>query len=261
MGGFIHGEIVERIDITPHLATFRVAPEQPIAFLPGQFVRLGLTGPGGRITQRSYSICSAPHEPLLEFFVELVPEGVLTPRIWDLGTGDSLLVHDTAAGVFTLQHEERIGRHMMICTVAGVAPYLSMLRAHAHALASGATDDLRFLLIQEADLGADLALYGEELAEIARGGWLTYVPTVSKPADDPAWHGETGRVEDVLRKHADALGFDHTSAIAYLCGHPEMIDNARMILERARFPKQQIRTEKYFSLKKQTETGRVRQVE
>ncbi len=39
-----------------------------------------------------------------------------------------------------------------------------------------------------------------------RCDWFTYVPTISRPWDEPEWTGETGRVEDVMRKHADAAG-------------------------------------------------------
>ena len=42
---------------------------------------------------------------------------------------------------------------------------------------------------------------------------------------------------------------DYTQAIAYACGHPVMVENARAILQRARFPKIQIHTEKYFTIK------------
>jgi ferredoxin--NADP+ reductase len=58
--------------------------------------------------------------------------------------------------------------------------------------------------------------------------------------------GETGRVEDVLRKHADRLGFDHTNSIAYACGQPQMVENVKGILARARFLRDQIREEEYF---------------
>ena len=60
--------------------------------------------------------------------------------------------------------------------------------------------------------------------------------------------GRTGRIEDVMRKHADQLGFDHSNSVAYACGHPQMVANVKAILARARFRKDQIKEEKYFSL-------------
>jgi ferredoxin--NADP+ reductase len=51
-----------------------------------------------------------------------------------------------------------------------------------------------------------------------------------------------------MRKHADRLGFDHTNSVAYACGHPQMVANVKEILGRARFHKDQIKEEKFFSL-------------
>ena len=75
-----------------------------------------------------------------------------------------------------------------------------------------------------------------------------YIPTISRPWEEPNWLGETGRVEDVLRKHADRLGFNHTNSVAYACGHPQMVENVKGILARARFLKDHIREEEYFAL-------------
>ena len=51
-----------------------------------------------------------------------------------------------------------------------------------------------------------------------------------------------------MRKHADQLGFDHRNSVAYACGHPQMVANVKEILARARFHKDQIKEEKFFSL-------------
>jgi len=82
---------------------------------------------------------------------------------------------------------------------------------------------------------------------LSRAGWLTYIPTVSRPWAEPSWKGETGRIEDIMRKHADRLGFDHSNSVAYACGHPQMVANVKAILARARFRKDQIKEEKYFN--------------
>lgn len=240
--------IAERIDLTPELAIFRVAPPARVDFLPGQFLSLGLED-GGRILQRPYSMASAPHEPLLEFFLELVPGGLLTPRLWQLRAGDRLLVGEKAAGTFYLDRKTGLTSHLMLCTVTGIAPFVSMIRAHQYELGRGLHNEIRFAMIHAASYLREIDYYREEMAMIARQGWFHYVPTISRPLEEPDWQGETGRIEDVLRKHTDTLGFDHRRAIAYACGHPVMVENVRAILQRARFPKIQIHTEKYFTIK------------
>ena len=72
------------------------------------------------------------------------------------------------------------------------------------------------------------------------------MPTVSRLWEDAAWTGETGRVEDVLRKEAARLGLTASNAMGYLCGHPGMIESARGMLRRARFPEERIREERFF---------------
>ena len=79
-------------------------------------------------------------------------------------------------------------------------------------------------------------------------GILARVPTISRPWQEPDWKGETGRVEDIVRKHADKDGLDHTNSIAYACGHPRMVENVKDILARTGFRKDQIREEEYFKL-------------
>src|ERR1700751_3166882 len=70
--------------------------------------------------------------------------------------------------------------------------------------------------------------YREEIEKLAAEvTWLTYVPTISRPWDDHEWHGETGLVEDLIRKYAD-LGLSMTrTPPPYLCGHPTMIENGK----------------------------------
>ena len=76
--------------------------------------------------------------------------------------------------------------------------------------------------------------------------WLTYIPTISRPWEDTAWKGEVGRCEDVLRKYSDQHGLTGETAIAYLCGHPEMVEKGKGIMQRRGFPKESLREEQYW---------------
>ncbi len=44
-----------------------------------------------------------------------------------------------------------------------------------------------------------------------------------------------GRVEDVVRKHADRFELRPRSASAFICGNPQMIDNVKGALRRGGF--------------------------
>lgn len=136
----------------------------------------------------------------------------------------------------------------MLATVTGVAPFVSILRTQQIDRARGAASDHQFVVIHGASHSGEFGPYRSELEELSRAGWLSYIPTVSRPLADPNWIGETGRVEDIVRKHADQLGLDHNNSLAYACGHPQMVENVKDILARARFRKDQIKQEEYFPL-------------
>jgi ferredoxin--NADP+ reductase len=240
-------KLVERVNFTDDLGMFRFQPEREFTFKAGQYATLAIED-GGRLIQRPYSIVSSPYESFLEFFVELVPQGELTPRLWELKTGDYVLVRNRIVGAFTRDDKAGMKRHIMAATVTGIAPYVSMIRTQALDLDRGNAQEHIFAVVQGASRSWEFGIYKEELEEIARRGWVHYLPTVSRPWEDAAWKGESGRVEDVFRKYADNLGFDHATSVGYACGHPQMIENVKGILQRARFPKTQIKEEKYFTL-------------
>lgn len=240
-------ELIDRVDFSDDLALFRFNADAPVDFTPGQYATIGIQLEGmKRPLLRPYSVASAPHEETLEFFIERVDEGKLSPHFWRLSPGDRIWMRKKIVGRFVL--DERRRQHLMVATVTGVAPYVSIVRAQAHALAEGDLDrPHRFLILHGASYAQEFGTYLDELTEAAaRHAWLRYVPTVSRAWADEAWSGEVGRVEDVLRKHADAAGLTAENAAAYTCGHPQMIDKAQGILERARFAEAYMHEEKYF---------------
>lgn len=242
---YFEAELIERTDISANLAILRFRVAEQLSFVAGQFATIGLAV-DGEVVERPYSIVSSPHEPFLEFFIELVPGGSFTPKLWELKLGSTILVRPRIVGQLRL--DEDVTRHLMLATVTGVAPFVSILRTQRIGRERGGATDHQFLVIQGASQSADFGPYRHELEELSRGGWLNYIPTVSRPWAEPSWQGETGRIEDVLRKHADQLGFNHSNSTAYACGHPQMVANVKAILARARFDKDQIKEEKYFSL-------------
>lgn len=250
---YYKADLIVRTDVSASLAVFRFRTAEQISFAAGQYATVGLAIDGG-VIERPYSIVSSPYEPFMEFFVELVRGGVLTPRLWDLKLGSSILVRRRVVGHFKL--DTHFNRHLMLATVTGVAPFISILRTYQIERARGAKLDDRFLVIHGASRSTDFGPYLGELEKLSLGGWLSYVPTISRPWEESDWKGEVGRLEDVVRKHADQLGFDNTNTVAYACGHPGMIENVKGLLERARFPKEQLREEEYFRLHDSRSPGR-----
>jgi ferredoxin/flavodoxin---NADP+ reductase len=248
---FYRATITKRIDIAPELWIIRIRPNGEFNFTPGQYATLGVEGPDGR-TERPYSIVSSPNESELEFFFELVPPGDLTPLLYRLQPGDELLMRKVPKGRFVLDTKSGPTNHLLVCTVTGVAPFVSYVRtlyrewkegrfagAHKLFLLNGASRSWEFAYLDE------LQKFAQEVP------WLEYVPTISRPWDDEKWTGETGRVDDILRKYTDMWGLG-ANAVAYLCGHPGMVEGAKGILKRIGFAKEEMKEEIYWVPSKKT---------
>ena len=246
---FLTATITWRQDISDDLWLIRADPGGPFSFQAGQYATLGVLD-SGRMIERAYSIVSSPYEAELEFFIELVPAGELTPLLHRLQVGDTLSLRKAAKGRFLHDVATGPAEHLFLSTVTGVAPFLSLARTLAKDLREGRlTGDRRLFLIQGASRSCELG-YREELEGLARDmPWLTYVPTVSRCWDDPGWTGETGRVDDVIRKYADQWFPDPASGMAHLCGHPSMIEHGKAILRRRGWTKDRLKEESYFILR------------
>ena len=214
-------ELIERCDITHDLMVIKLKPEIEFAFKAGQYCTLGLRG-----IERAYSIVSAPEEELLEIFVELVPlpDGVLTPLMWDLNVGDQMSIRPRAKGIFTL--DQHYNEHLMVATVTGVAPFVSIIRSYLRQGGEGH----RFYVLQGASYQNEFT-YKDEMEALARAhpDTLTYVPTVSRPNEEPnaGWTGAAGRVNSIIEEWIGRLGLNRQSVLVYVCGHPGMIEDAK----------------------------------
>lgn len=245
---FFEAELVERVDFTDELGLFRFRAQQQPVFKPGQYATIVMEDGDNKLLQRPYSLVSAPHEEFIEFFLELVPHGAMTPRLWELKTGERVFMRNRLVGNFILDEKNNVTKHVMAATVTGIAPFLSMVRHQAHRLATDSAAAVhQFLILHGASRAVELGVYQQELQELsAQYDWLHYIPTVSRPWDDAEWKGECGRVDELVRKYADNLGFTAGNAAGYACGNPQMIETVKGILARANFPKKTIHEEKYF---------------
>ncbi len=218
-------EVVHRVDITEDLMVLKLKPSVPYAYKAGQYCTLGRQG-----VERAYSLASAPEEELLEVFVELVPlpDGALTPIMWDMNVGDTMSIRPRAKGIFTL--DQRYHKHVMVATVTGVSPYVGIVRSYLRRGDEGH----HFYILQGASY-EDEFTYRDELEELAREhpDVVTYVPTVSRPNDErnADWQGTTGRVNTIVEEWIERWGLTQEDVLVYACGHPGMIEDLRERLE------------------------------
>ena len=217
---FPTARLIERRDVTEDLMVIRLEPSEKFVFKPGQYCTLGL----GKI-ERAYSIASAPYEKYLEIFVELVPEGELTPRMWELKVGDCMSVRPSAKGIFTM--DRKMHHHYMLATVTGLAPSISMVRQYLH---DGADEGHVFYIMYGASY-ADELTYDVEFNELAKKHpeTIKFVPTVSRPTEDrnSGWKSVTGRVNTIAEEYLEKFNLPKHDTRVYACGHPGMIEDVK----------------------------------
>jgi ferredoxin--NADP+ reductase len=244
-----HGRILDRRDVSQDLCVLRFNPGGPYEYRAGQYATLGIERDGVR-TERAYSLASSPYEDALEVFVELVPQGGLTPSLFQLRPGDSLLCRKIAKGRFTLDLHSGRTNHLLISTVTGIAPFVSYIRTLYRDWKNGSQPmpgDHKLFCLQGASRAYEFGYRGELESYAAEAPWLRYVATVSRPwEEDAIWNGEKGRVDDLLRKYMDEWGLRAETTTAYLCGHPKMIEHSQGILERVGWKKEAILEEAYY---------------
>lgn len=214
--------ITRREHITYDLWKIWLDPEAPFKFKPGQYCTIGYNG-----IERAYSIVSSPYEEQIELLIELVPppDGNLTPLLHKLEVGCQVTLRPRAKGNLTL--DKRYSHHLMMATVTGVAPYISILRSYLQDLGSGH----KFYVLHGASYADEFA-YDKELQEMAQAhpDFIAYFPTISRPAEErnQGWQGETGRVNTLLEKYVERFGLHRDNTLIYACGHPEMIKNVKV---------------------------------
>jgi ferredoxin--NADP+ reductase len=247
-GKYLSARILDRRKVAEDLFLLHVEAGAPFTFLAGQYATLGVEVDGRRI-ERPYSLCSSPYEGVLEFFVERVPDGQLSPLLYAMEKGTPLLLRRFAKGRFTLDLRSGRKHHLLLATVTGVAPYVSYIRTIYEDWKKGGTPmpgEHHLYCIHGASRSWEFG-YRDELEKYAaEAPWLKYVPSISRPWDDSEWTGERGRVDDLIRKYTSLWDLRPMETTAYLCGHPNMVEHGRGILLRAGWDKAAMQDELYF---------------
>jgi len=236
--GWVRARVAARRQWRPGLVSLTL-DDLPLSspahdFVPGQAFSLGLPDADGHLISRPYCACSTPGAPL-QFFVVMVPDGSLSPRLVSLEPGSLVALRPEAEGDFTLAAVPDAPHLWLIATGTGLAPFMSMLHT-----AEPWHRFERIVLVHAVREATDLACR-EELAALEPD--LRWVPVVSRederlrlPATDDD-HVRTllhGRVTTLLQQGAleAAAGLRLTpdASQVLLCGNPGMVTGMTELL-------------------------------
>jgi len=240
-----NARLVRRVDTSDSLGYFWVRFDgEPTPFEAGQYMTIGVMV-DGRIVQRPYSVASPPAvagTDGYELYIRLVHGGTFTPLLWELPVGHRMRMIGPKGKFMLAPGDDRT--HIFISSGTGNAPFISMMK---QALADGTPRRAIFL---NGVSYADEIGYRTLVEDWERSGEypVTYIPTVSRPADprNAGWMGRTGRVEMILDPVLDELGLSAANSVAYICGNPDMINAAEATLLGRGYPEDQVHKELYW---------------
>jgi ferredoxin-NADP reductase len=191
--------------------------------LPGQHYVVRLTADDGYTAQRSYSIASAPGDPLIELFIERLDDGEVSTYLADVvEPGDELEVRGPIGGWFVWDGETPA---LLIAGGTGVVPFVAMLR---HARDIGRTELLRIAVssrtMAELPYADELADAGALIVLTRAGHGIRPAGRLTAPELVPLW--EPGQT-------------------AYVCGSTSFAEAASELLIGMGVPPATIRVERF----------------
>lgn len=197
--------------------TCRIAPGSAFNYLPGQYVDLSFRGVGCR----SYSMATATtKDECLEFHIRLVPDGEVTPWVFEKLQPKQMLTIEGPYGSFYLRYNEdphNVMPAIFLASGTGFAPIKALMESLI-AKCQTKTVHLYWGGRKESDLYLDelCTSWAEEYP------WFFYTPVLSDEPSD-SWTGSRGFVHLAVIEDYPDLSLHEV----YACGAPIVIESAR----------------------------------
>jgi ferredoxin-NADP reductase len=200
----------------------------------GQHLDLRLTAEDGYQAERSYSIASAPGEPLA-ITVERLDDGEVSPYLTEeLRPGDGLEVRGPIGGYFVWDGGDARTPLLLVAGGSGIVPLRSILR---HRERIGAETPAR--LLYSARSLPDV-IYRDELDRYHGGVEVIYTLTRSQP---PGWSGHAGRVDAALL--AEVAWPASQDPLTFVCGPTGFVEAVAGALVEFGYPPERVKTERF----------------
>jgi ferredoxin-NADP reductase len=226
-------EITDSAQETPRVRTLILDANGWQGHRAGQHLDVRLTAEDGYQAERSYSIASAPGEPLA-ITVEVLDNGEVSPYlVGEARPGDRFEIRGPIGGYFVWDGSGD-APVLLVAGGSGVVPLMSMIR---HRAAIGSSTPTRLLYSSRS---WDDVIYRAELDEPADGLEVFHTLTRSQP---PGWSGYARRIDaEMLGEVAFPAG-NHPRV--FVCGSTRFVDAAADGLVAMGYPPQSIRTERF----------------
>jgi sulfite reductase subunit B len=230
----VETKVLQVIEETPTIRTFRLRPEEPLLFRPGQFIEMSLPGVGeAPFTPSSHW----QREDALEVTVMRV--GRVTEGLHRLKEGEVVGLRGPFGRGYPL--DEFRGRQVVVVGGGcGFAPLRSLMYA-----LFDLSSELEKLIFRGGCRSPSELLYRNEIESWSRRPDLDLRLTVDR--GDETWNGPVGVVTTIL----DNLEVNLERAVAVVCGPPIMMKHTTRKLLNLGFKEESI----WLSMEKNMSCG------
>jgi ferredoxin-NADP reductase len=199
----------------------------------GQHLDVRLTAEDGYQAERSYSIASAPGEPLA-ITVERLDDGEVSPYLTqELRTGDQIEVRGPVGGYFVWDPVDG-GPLMLLAGGSGIVPLRAMLRHRARE-----ESPVPVRLLYSSRNWSDV-IYRTELDQRAPGVTVIHTLTREQPA---GWTGYARRVDQQML--AEVAWSAAQAPLAYVCGPTSLVEIVAAGLVALGYSPGRVKTERF----------------
>jgi ferredoxin-NADP reductase len=220
-------------DETPSVRTIELQLPDWAGHRAGQHLDVRLTADDGYVAERSYSIASAPGEPVA-ITVERLADGEVSPYLTqDVQPGDEIEIRGPVGGYFVWDGGAD-NPLLLAAGGSGIVPFRSILR-HRDRIGSAVPVRLLYSARSLPDV-----IYRAELDRHRDGVEVIYTLTRQQP---PGWSGRSGRVDkSMLAEIAWPAG---PVPQAFVCGPTAFVETVADRLVSLGYPQQRVKTERF----------------
>ncbi len=226
LSNWVDAKVIENIHWTDTLYSLRIEGDID-PFEAGQFGRLGLMI-DDQIVGRPYSFVNPPDSDYHEFYSITVDEGLLSPALAKLEAGDHVYLGKKPNGFLVLSEIPDGEDLWMMSTGTGIGPFLSILKTQ--------TPWQRFkrcILVHGVRKAEELTYQKTiQLIKADHEDQFDYVPFVSR---EPTEFTISGRIPAAIKdgrlEERVQLKIEDGKSQIMLCGNPDMVKDARVILQ------------------------------
>ncbi len=245
MASWLEGKVVDNRRLNEYLTSLIIDVDIG-GYEAGQFVRIGLPD-GDEVLARPYSLVNTPQEKHLEVYFNLVEEGPLSPRLFELRSGDNILVADNPSGFLTVSEVPECRHLWMIATGTGIGPFLSILKSEA-----AWQQFEKIVLCYSVSYATELA-YQDIIASIRdnHGDRFRFVPVVTRESHEGALGKRVPALmqDGSLEQHA-GITINAEDSHVMMCGSSAMITDVSAELMSRDMKKHRRRDPGHFTTEK-----------